>query len=231
MSYTVTPDPLHNLRTDIEQLEDEFINLANHTFDIIKGDTVQEFQDHLINLNVRNKEMHKEFLDSNIFTETSDKSVRDMWRKLSYYSNFLNYTLVEHLIKRLHAQDLFETMKAYKRKLEIFCSKTRLCDFATIFKRITKFKEVLMEVKRDKNWETCTLQDMENWKETLTNTIIYYEPKRYWPRLCQHHMGHPCHVHSITSGTSESLKKTKVSAHSQNNEIMINMQRLEVGDR
>ena len=31
--------------------------------------------------------------------------------------------------------------------------------------------------------------------------------------------------------TSESLKKTNVSAHSQNNEIMIDMQRLEVGDR
>ena len=37
--------------------------------------------------------------------------------------------------------------------------------------------------------------------------------------------------HTTCSITSESLKKTNVSAHSQNNEIMIDMQRLEVGDR
>ena len=96
-----------------------------------------------------------------------------MWCKLSDYSNFLNYTLVEHMIKKFGDGDLLETMKAYKMKLEIFRSKTRLCDFGIIFKGITKCtREVLMEIKFNKNWETSTLQDMEEWKESLTQKLL-----------------------------------------------------------
>ena len=173
MSYTVTP--LHDLRTAVEELEDQFSDMADRTLDIItdKEVTVQLFKKRLFSLNVRNKEQHKEFLDANIFSGASAEStVEDMWCKLCDYSNFLNYTLVEHTIKKFGCRDLLETMKAYKKKLEIFRSMTRLCDFAIIFKGITKCKEVLMEVKFDKNWETCTLQDMEEWKESLTQKLL-----------------------------------------------------------
>ena len=151
--------------------------MADRTLDIIKakGIMVEDFKDRLINLNVRNRELHKEYLDLNIFSETSAESVKDVWLKLSDYWDFLNYTLVEHLIKKYGDRDLMDTMKAYKRNLEIFRSKTRLCDFVTFFKGITKCKEVLMkslDVKFDKNWETCTLQDMEGWKETLTQKLL-----------------------------------------------------------
>ena len=178
LSYTATR--LHDLRTDIEELEDQFSDMADRTLDIIKakGTTVQDFKDRLINLNVRNRELHKEYLDLNIFSETSAESVKDVWLKLSDYWDFLNYTLVEHLIKKYANQDLIETMRSYKRNLEIFRSKTRLCDFVIFFKGITKCKEVLMEslgVKFDKNWETCTLQDMEGWKETLTHPQHSYQ--------------------------------------------------------
>ena len=173
VSYTVTP--LQDLRTAVEELEDQFSDMADCTLDIItdKEVTVQLFKKRLFSLNVRNKEQHKEFLDANIFSGASAEStVEDMWCKLCDYSNFLNYTLVEHTIKKFGDGDLLETMKAYKRKLEIFRSKTRLCDFAIIFKGITKCKEVLMKVKFDKNWETCTLQDMEEWKESLTQKLL-----------------------------------------------------------
>ena len=176
MYYTATP--LHDLRTAVEELEDQFSDMIDRTLDIItdKEVTVQLFKKRLISLNVRNKEQHKEFLDANIFSGASAEStVEDMWCKLCDYSNFLNYTLVEHMIKKFGDGDLLETMKAYKRKLEIFRSKTRLCDFVVYFRGITKCKEVLMKnlkVKFDENWETCTLQDMENWKESLTQKLL-----------------------------------------------------------
>ena len=170
MSYTATP--LHVLRTDIEELEDQFSTMADRTLDIITYEevTVKLFKKRLMSLNARNKEQHQEFLDANIFS--GESTLEDMWHKLCKYSNFLNYTLIEHMIKKFGDRDLLETMKAYKRKLEIFRSETRLCDFAIIFKGITKFEEVLMEVKFDKNWETCTLQDMEEWKEGLTQKLL-----------------------------------------------------------
>ena len=50
-----------------------------------------------------------------------------------------------------------------------------MCDFAVIFKGISKSNEVLMKslkVKFDKNWETCTLQHMEGWKEKLIQKLL-----------------------------------------------------------
>ena len=175
-SYTVTP--LHDLRTDIEELEDQFSNMSDRTLDTIKEKkvTVQLFKSRLINLNVRNKEQHKDFLNANIFSEADTEStVEDIWRKLSDYSNFLNYTLTEHLIKKFGSQDLLETMKAYRAKLEVFCSRTRLCDFVQYFKDIIKCKDTLiksLKVKFDQNWKTCTLQDMEGWKKSLTQELL-----------------------------------------------------------
>ena len=152
--------------------------MSDCTLDIIKEKevTIDLFKRRLINLNVRNREQHKEFLDANIFPEASaELTVENLWCKLSEYSNFLNCSLVEHLIKKFGDQDLLETMKAYKRELEIFRFKTRLCDFVKIFKGICKCKDVLMKslgAKFDQNWKTCTLQDMEGWKETLTQKLL-----------------------------------------------------------
>ena len=175
MSYIATC--LHDLRTNIEELEDQFSDMQDCILDTIKASsiTVQDFKDRLINLNVRNKDQHREFLDSQIFSEISAESINDIWRKLSDYSDFLNYTLIEHIIKKFGDQGLLEKMKAYKRKLEIFRSKTHLCDFVVLFKDITKCKEVLkksLNVKFNEYWETCTLQDMERWKEGLTQKLL-----------------------------------------------------------
>ena len=66
-------------------------------------------------------------------------------------------------------------MKAYKIKVENFRSNTRLCDFVNNFKGMSKCKDIVMkqlEVKFDKNWETCTLQDMEGWKESLIQKLL-----------------------------------------------------------
>ena len=152
--------------------------MSDRALDTIKEKkvTVRLLKSRLINLNVRNKEQHKDFLDANIFSEADTEStVEDVWRKLSGYSNFLNYTLTEHLIKKFGGQDLLETMKAYRAKLEVFCSKTRLCDFVQYFKGMIKCKDTLiknLKVKFDQNWKTCTLQDMEGWKKSLTQELL-----------------------------------------------------------
>ena len=154
--------------------------MADLTLDIIneKEVTVQLFKKRLINLNVRNREQHKEFLDAVIFSETTAESVNDVWRKLSDYWDFLNYTLLEHVIKKFGDRKLVAAMQAYKRRLEIFRRKTRLCDFAEHFKDISKGllqKDLLMKfvvVKLDKDWQNCSLQDMENWKECLTHKLL-----------------------------------------------------------
>ena len=176
LSHIVSP--LEAARAGTEKLEDKFSDMADRTLDIIneKKVTVQLFKNRLMNLNVRSKEQHKEFLDGNIFSGMSAEStVEDMWYKLSDYWNFLNYTLLEHLIKKFGDKDLLKDMEAYKKRLKIFRSKTRLCDFVKLHRGIGKCDEKQIKslnVKFDENWETCTLQDMENWKESLTQKLL-----------------------------------------------------------
>ena len=156
--------------------------MADRTLDIIKvrGITVQDFKDRLINLNVRNREQHKEFLDKVIFSDKNAESVKDVWRKLSDYWDFLNYTLLEHLIKKYGDRNLLAAMRAYKKRLEMFRCQTRLCDFAEHFKDIRKGvlqekKDLLKKfvvVKLERNWKNCSLQDLENWKECLTHKLL-----------------------------------------------------------
>ena len=69
------------------------------------------------------------------------------------------------------------SMLKYKESLREFRYKTRLCDFVRHFKEVNKClggEELmsLLQVKFEKNWEECTLEDLENWKESITQTLL-----------------------------------------------------------
>ena len=176
-SYAVTLPQF--LPDNIKKLEYQFSDMADCTLDNInkKEVTVQQFKNRLMNLTKRNRIQHKEFLDTVIFSEKSAKSVNDVWPKLSDYLDFLNYTLLEHLIIKFDNENL-SVMDNYKKGLETFRRTTRLCDFAEHFKDISKGllqKDLLKKfvvVKLNKNWQNCSLQDMEDWKQCLTHTLL-----------------------------------------------------------
>ena len=64
-------------------------------------------------------------------------------------------------------------MLKYKESLREFRCKTRLCDFARHFKEeVNESLEKLLKVKFAKNWEECTLEDLENWKESITQKLL-----------------------------------------------------------
>ena len=65
----------------------------------------------------------------------------------------------------------------YKESLREFRCKTRLCDFVRHFKDENKClggEELmsLLKMKIAKNWEECTLEDLENWKESITQKLL-----------------------------------------------------------
>ena len=94
--------------------------------------------------------------------------------KLNNYWNYLNFSLLEDVIKTFCREALMARMEEYKKKLEDFRCKTRLCVFAETEQICLLAGENLKEfvVKHDKNWTMCTLQDLENWKKSLTETLL-----------------------------------------------------------
>ena len=147
------------------------------TFDIVKTVSMKIFKYKLtFALPVQRQEQHQEFLEKNCFVISDATRIEGIWMKLSSYWNYLNFSLLEHVIKMFCSEALMARMEEYKKKLEVFRCKTRLCVFAQHYKNRQKcllgneLKEFV--IKHDKKWTECTLQDLENWKESLTQKLL-----------------------------------------------------------
>lgn len=161
--------------TDTDQLESKFIEIACSTSKAIdeQGIDVTEFKRRLRSLPVKNKVQHREFLED-LWPQIGDATVEYIWFKLEMYWNFLNYTLLEHLVKTFGDKVLKQRLIEYKKQLHEFRCKTSLCDFAQHFKEVAECSTgmKLLEVKFSKDWEQCTLEDLENWKEGITQKLL-----------------------------------------------------------
>ena len=168
----------HDIRGITDELESRFGDLADHTFDCLKdnGVKIEKIKSRLANLPVRSRQLHEEFL-MELWHKMKDPTLDDVWVELGRYWDFLNYSLLEYLIKKFGDKELAERMEEYKRRLREFRCCTRLCDFAQHFKDVNKTlvdKNVTksLEVKLSKNWEECTLEDLEMWKENITQKLL-----------------------------------------------------------
>ena len=89
-----------------------------------------------------------------------------VWFKLSTYWNFLNYFLLEQVICEFGDRNIKDSMEEYKSKLKVFLCNTCLHDFAKYSTKIRADLTVedfhLLAMKLKKNWEKCTLEDLEN---------------------------------------------------------------------
>ena len=162
-----------------DKLERKFREIGYHASDIImeQGITPRDFKRRLTSLPVKNKSQHKEFLEQ-LWPEISTASVEDIWFKLRMYWDFLNYSLLEHLVNEFGDDILKISMLEYKESLREYRCNTRLCDFARHFKEemnkhfVSGELMTLLEVKFAKKWEECTLEDLENWKESITQKLL-----------------------------------------------------------
>ena len=149
-------------------------DIGMQTFKIVKNTDIEEFKYKLsFGLPPQDKERHREFLDQNCFQISDATRIEAIWMKLSNYWNYLNFSLLEDVVTMFCGKSLIAIMEEYKKKLEDFRCKTRLCVFAKTKHKCLLAGENLNEfvVKYNKNWTECTLQDLENWKESLTQKL------------------------------------------------------------
>lgn len=178
IDYLVTCED--NIRKNADTLDKWFRKLVKSTYNKIMEEKVDidDIKLCLTNLPVRNRKQHEEFLKENWSKISNASQVRDIWFQLGYYWDFLNYSLLEYLINEFCEEQgsLVAMMEDYKMKLREFRCQTHLCDFAKHFKDVNKSltedNMKTFEVKLDKKLEQCTLQDLENWKENITQKLL-----------------------------------------------------------
>ena len=137
---------------------------------------VRKFRARLFALPIKYREQHKEFLQQLKNDVEKDKTIEDVWIRLSDYWDFLNYTLLENLVHKFGNQSLNASMNDYIKKLKEFRSSTRVCDFAEyctkINERLKKHHLQDIILKFNQSWEECTLEDLENLKENISHKFF-----------------------------------------------------------
>ena len=165
---------IENLVKEIEELQDVFVSLKDDVYEVVKTQPVDTFKIRLISMDVNSQEQHFTFLK-----EIIDKkdTIFDIWVELTPYLNFLNYEILEHILKKFKNHDLQKVMDSFSTRMRVFFKTTRLCDFLKCWplRGKTPPEEELLNfltVKTTKDWNTCTLQDLDHLRGSLARKLL-----------------------------------------------------------
>ena len=164
---------LDDIASQMETLESEFEALKDDVYESVKDQPVDRFKVKLTSFKMRDKDYHMDYMKKAIRKKTT---VTDIWVSLNKYFNFLNHTILQHILTKFTNRVLQRRMDKYKDKLHIFFRRTRLCDFLRCWPSCEnrppteELKQFV--VKSSKNWDTCTLEDLDNMKGKMATLLF-----------------------------------------------------------
>ena len=166
----------------MKELEESFSDLVDQAYKALLerevNKDVHSFRSIFLSLNVSRKYLHQKFIQDNLKIN-EETTFDDLWMKLAFYWNFLNFDLSEHVINKFRIEDLKQKMKSYKDELQSFRKATRLCVFVNCWPLNgemppeTKFREFVTKIKLD--WENCTLEDIETKRRVFIRKFLLPE--------------------------------------------------------
>ena len=115
------------------------------------------------------KEEHIHFLHEKSSEIAKATSVDELFITVNCYSDFLNCSLVVHVIERFGDDKLREDLQDYTAELESFRFRTNLSDFVAAHAGRQEIPRNFLKlvVKMGPQWELCTLKDLEEFCKTL----------------------------------------------------------------
>jgi len=115
------------------------------------------------------KDEHIHFLEKKKTEIAKATSVDELFIIVSCYGDFLNCSLVAHIIERFGDVKLKEDLQNYKAELEAFCSRTNLSDFVAAHAGCREIPPGFLKLvlKMGPQWELRTLKDLEEFRTTL----------------------------------------------------------------
>ena len=162
------------IKEEIKELQDIFVALKDDVFEVVKNKPVDTFKVRLISMDVDGEEYHVPLLK-----EIAEKheTILGIWMNLSRYMNFLNYEILQHILKKFKDDNLQKRMDKYIDKIQMFFKTTQLCDFLKCWpvrgktppeKELRKF----LSAKTNKDWNTCTLEELDCVRHNLAKRLL-----------------------------------------------------------
>ena len=132
------------------------------------------FKVRLTSFDVDGQEHHLEFIEKIV---DEKETIAGIWIKLNSYLNFLNYDILAHVLDKFQNEALQIRMDDYVDQISTFFRTTRLCDFVKCWPVRGKTPPVdllhdFIEIKSRRDWNTCTLQDLDHLKGSLARKLL-----------------------------------------------------------
>ena len=174
--YCAVDEKLEAKKEDIKQLEKTFDAVALHAQDdMMKNNVkVQELRYSVVRLPGDLKSEHHFFVKEAKAELRKAESVDDIFLVTGDYWDFLNYSLLEHLVDRHASEEVKKEMAEYVEQVKVFRRDTPLQLFSKVYKRKPrkvdeKFRKMVTEHKMD--WDTATLEDVERFRNDMNSEL------------------------------------------------------------
>ena len=123
------------------------------------------------------KSEHEHFTKEKEDALRKAKSVDDVFFTADGYWDFLNYSLLQHIIDRHASDEIKKEMERYAEKIVSFRKKTSLRGFSKAYKRKPKkadekFKKLVSEHNFDLS--TATLEDVEQFRNDICSELSLF---------------------------------------------------------
>ena len=120
------------------------------------------------------KTEHKKFIKEVEDDLKKAQSIDDIFFTANGYWDFLNYSLLQHIINRHASDKVKEEMERYAQEILAFRKKTCFSTFSKAYKNKPKeidqkFRELVTE--HDIDWSTATLEDLEHFRSDFCTEI------------------------------------------------------------
>ena len=163
-------------RTAIRLLEETFddLVLCTRKYMTTTHVDVQDLLHSITRLPGDLKSEHELFIEKKEEKLSRAKRVEDVFLTANRYWDFLNYSLLQHIIDRHASDEIKQEMKGYAGEIAQFRKKTCLRMFSKVYKRKPKkaddqFKKLVSEHKID--WSTATLEDVEQFRNDICSEL------------------------------------------------------------
>ena len=163
----------------IKELERKFDDLVLHAQDDMTNNhvDVRHLRHSVKCLPSHLKSEHEHFTERKEDALRKAKSVDDVFFTADGYWDFLNYSLLQHIIDRHASDEIKKEMEMYVQEIVSFRKKTSLRGFSKAYRRKPKkadekFKKLVSEHNFDLS--TATLEDVEQFRNDICSELSLF---------------------------------------------------------
>ena len=169
------------VKTMIAELEEGFKNLRTAVRECLERQRVivSQVAEALTSLSPDDDERHKIFTESHVTVLYRAANISEQFGTMNFHWNYLDPSLLEHLVKEFHLEQVKDRMEVYKSALQQFRKKTPLRIFCqTQRKKKKTFHKDFGEMVAEFDWpekEKVTLEDVEQFRQEYVSEYSLHE--------------------------------------------------------